>query len=113
MAQKKRIYRIIFVNQGKVYEIYARNVSHGDLFGFVEIEEILFGEKTTLVVDPSEEALQQEFSGVERTYIPLHSVVRIDHVEKRGASRIHQLADAAGKVAAMPTAIYTPLKRDS
>ena len=36
------IFRIMFVNQGKVYEVYARKVSHGELFGFIEVEELLF-----------------------------------------------------------------------
>ncbi|MDB6088458.1 MAG: hypothetical protein JWN85_1242, partial [Gammaproteobacteria bacterium] len=49
------IFRIMFVNQGKIYEIYARKVSHGDLFGFIEVEELLFGERSTVVLDPSEE----------------------------------------------------------
>ena len=38
------IFKIMFVNQGKVYEIYARKVSHGSLFGFVEVEELVFGD---------------------------------------------------------------------
>ena len=38
------IFRIMFVNQGKVYEIYARQVGHGDLFGFIEVEELLCSE---------------------------------------------------------------------
>ena len=33
------IFRIMFVNQGKVYEVYARKVSHGELFGFIEVED--------------------------------------------------------------------------
>ena len=61
------IYKIIFMNQGKVYEIYARQVSHGGLFGFVEIEELVFGTRSSVVVDPSEERIQNEFSGVSRT----------------------------------------------
>ena len=40
------IFKIIFVNQSKVYEVYARKVSHGSLFGFVEIEELIFGERS-------------------------------------------------------------------
>ena len=39
------IFKVMFVNQGKVYEIYARKVSHGSLFGFVEVEELVFGER--------------------------------------------------------------------
>ena len=54
------------------------------MFGFVEVEGLLFGGKGSLVVDPSEERLQTEFAGVERTYIPMHSVIRIDEVEKKG-----------------------------
>jgi hypothetical protein len=111
MAPKKPIYKIMFMNQGKVYEIYAKSVSPGGLFGFVEIEGLIFGEKTTVVVDPSEEALQREFAGVERTYVPMHAVMRIDEVQKRGASRIHAVTDT-GKVTSLPTPIYTPLKKD-
>ena len=38
----KPIYKVLFVNQGKVYEIYARRVSQtGALFGFVEVEEVV------------------------------------------------------------------------
>ena len=49
------IFKVMFVNQGKVYEIYARKVSHGSLFGFIEVEELVFGERSSVVVDPTEE----------------------------------------------------------
>ena len=62
------IFKVMFVNQGKVYEIYARKVSHGGLFGFVEVEELVFGERTTVVVDPAEERIKSEFQGVQRTF---------------------------------------------
>ncbi len=112
-AKTKRIYRVIFSNHGQVYEVYAKSVSQGSLFGFVEVEGLLFGEKTSLVVDPSEESLQREFSGVERSYIPLHALVRIDEVEKRGASRIHAVPESSDKVTPLPTPIYTPSKTDN
>jgi hypothetical protein len=113
MPEKRRVYKVMFVNEGKVYEIYAKRVSHGSMFGFVEVEGLLFGERTTVVVDPSEERLQTEFSGVERTYIPMHAVVRIDEVERRGVSKIHAVEDKEGKVHRLPNTIYTPVKRDS
>ncbi len=47
------IFRIMFVNQGKVYEVYARKVGHGELFGFIEVEELVFGERSTVVLDPA------------------------------------------------------------
>ena len=87
------IYRITFLNRGEVYEIYARQVGQGGLFGFVEVEELIFGERTKLLIDSSEERLKTEFEGVQRTYIPLHSVVRIDEVEKAGRGRISSSED--------------------
>ena len=50
-----------------MYEIYARSVGQGELFGFVEVEELVFGERTTVVVDPSEEKIKSEFENVRRT----------------------------------------------
>lgn len=91
---KKRVYRIIYTNDGKVFEIYARQVISGDLYGFVEVQGLLFGERTTLVVDPSEEQLKLEFNGVSKTFIPFHTIVRIDEVEKEGAGKILQLGSA-------------------
>ena len=64
---KKNLYKVIFMSQGQVYEIYARSVGHGDMFGFVEVEELVFGERTTVVVDPSEEKIKSEFENVKRT----------------------------------------------
>jgi len=101
------IFRILFVNQGKVYEIYARKVGHGDLFGFIEVEELVFGERTSVVLDPSEERIKSEFTGVKRTFLPLHSVLRIDEVKKQGVSKITALENGTN-VAQFPMAMYSP-----
>ena len=102
----KTVFKIVFMNQGQVYEIYARSVSHGTLFGFIEVEEFVFGERTTVVVDPSEERIKNEFEGVRRSYLPMHSIVRIDEVEKQGTSKISKLE--GGNVAQFPMPVYTP-----
>ena len=47
------IYKVIFLNQGKVYEVYAKSVSHGSLFGFIEIEELVFDARSSVVVTTS------------------------------------------------------------
>ena len=85
---KSHLYRISFHNQAQVYELYAREVSHGSMVGFVEIGKLVFGEKSTVVVDTSEEKLKAEFENVERFYVPLHAVIRIDEVSKQGPMRI-------------------------
>ena len=103
---KSHLYKVIFLNQGKVFEIYARSVGQGALFGFVEVEELVFGERTTVVVDPSEERLKSEFETVKRTYIPMHAIVRIDEVEKQGPSKISSIDGA--NVSQFPMPVYSP-----
>jgi hypothetical protein len=104
------IFKIIFVNQGKLYEIYARKVSHGTLFGFVEVEELVFGERTSVVLDPGAEQLKTEFTGVTRTYLPLQSIVRIDEVRKQGTAKIVALEGA--NVAQFPMPLLPPSAGD-
>ena len=98
------IFKILFVNQGKVYEIYARKVSHAGLLGFVEVEDLVFGERSGVVVDPGEERIKDEFSGVRRSYLPMHSVLRIDEVRKQGVSKISVLE--GGNVTQFPMPMY-------
>jgi len=107
-----RLFKITFLNQGQVYEVYAKKVSQGGLLGFVEVEGLVFGEKTRVVVDPAEERLQREFEGVKRCYLPMHSVIRVDEVEKPGPSRITDAAQG-GNVAAFPVPYFRPGGRDS
>jgi hypothetical protein len=105
------IFKIMFVNQGKVYEVYARKVSHGSLLGFVEIEELVFGERAGVVLDPSEERVKSEFAGVKRSFLPVQSVVRIDEVRKQGVSKI--VAVEGSNVATFPGPLYSTPAGDS
>lgn len=88
MARNKNIYKIQFHNNGKLYELYAREVSQSNMYAFVEIADIIFGARSNLLVDPAEEKLKAEFGQVKRTYIPMQSVIRIDVVEKEGTNKI-------------------------
>lgn len=96
------IYRVIFLNQGQVYEMYAKQIYQSDLWGFLEIEEFIFGERTQVVVDPSEERLKSQFDGVSRSFIPMHSVIRIDEVERIGIAKITDAKSPAGNVMPFP-----------
>ncbi|HIG59896.1 MAG TPA: DUF1820 family protein [Gammaproteobacteria bacterium] len=102
---KTPTYKVIFFNQGQIFEVYARQIYQSDLYGFIEIEELVFGERTQLLVDPSEEKLKAEFEGVTRSYLPLHSVVRIDEVTKEGVGKI---TEAKGNVSPFPMSAFTP-----
>ncbi len=84
----KTIFRVQFHNSGKIYEIYAHEVSQSNMAGFIEIGQMIFGEQSKVLIDPSEEKLKTEFANVKNTYIPHHSIIRIDEVEQSGKNRI-------------------------
>ena len=86
--QPKSIYKVLFHSQGQVYEVYAHNIYQSDLYGFVEIEDYTFGNRSQMLIDPSEDRLRNEFEGVQRSFIPMHAIVRIDEVEKEGVAKI-------------------------
>ncbi|MDH3627430.1 MAG: DUF1820 family protein [Acidobacteriota bacterium] len=102
------IYRAIFHNRGETYEVFAESVHQGDLFGFVCIEGLIFGERTQVVVDPAEERLKTEFEGVQRFFVPMHAIVRIDQVPKRGTARISKKETGDDNVTSFPSSLYTP-----
>jgi hypothetical protein len=106
----KPVYKIVFHNQGKIYELYARHVSQGHMYAFVEVEDIIFGEHTELVVDPGEERLRDEFAGVKKTYVPVHAVIRIDEVSKQGSNKIVE-SSAGGNITPFP--VTMPPKSDN
>lgn len=101
------MFKVIFYNQGQVYEVYARAIYQSELYGFIEVEEFIFGERTALLVDPGEEKLKNEFTGVKRSYVPMHSIVRIDEVEKSGAGKVSEIK-SSDKIAQFPQSISTP-----
>lgn len=82
------IYKVIFHNLNQVYEVYARSIYQSEMYGFIELEEFVFGERAHIVVDPGEEKLKSEFAGVKRSFIPMHSVIRIDEVDKEGVVKV-------------------------
>ena len=80
----KKLYRIAFLNHGKVYELFCTGVCTSGLLGFVEVSGLVWTEKNSLVVDPTEEKMRDEFEGVEILHLPMHSVLRVEQVKKKG-----------------------------
>ena len=50
--EKQPVFRVIFQNQGQVFELYAQQIFQSELWGFMEIEELIFGERSQMLVDP-------------------------------------------------------------
>ncbi|PLX60059.1 DUF1820 family protein [Sedimenticola selenatireducens] len=103
------IFRISFINQAKVYQLYAESVKQAEVFGFLEIRNLIFGETSSVVIDPAEEKLKAEFGGVSRTLIPMHAVIRVDEVEKRGQCKIMEL-DGNANITPFPNSWFRPDK---
>ena len=109
---KQHIYRIVFYNQGNVYEIYAHKVEQSSMYAFIEVEDIIFGERSRLLIDPSEEKLKSEFSGVKRTHIPIQAVMRIDEVEQAGQNKIIPDSDSNANITPFPVSLPPGHKSD-
>ena len=45
----KKLYRVRFLNEGRIFELYAREVGQGLLFGFVEIADLVWGSKSEVI----------------------------------------------------------------
>ena len=113
MSRKKSLYKIVFQSfqeKGQIVELYARNVTQGGLFGFVEIEDLVFGARSEVVVDPSEEGLRSEFGNARRLFLPLHAILRIEEVEKEGSARVRPAREGESVVTPFPIPIPTPGK---
>ena len=96
------MFKVIFHNQNKVYELFCRKVSGSDMaYGFVEVSELVFETDDSLVIDPTEERLREEFADVELLHIPMHAVIRIEQVRKRGACVIRD-GKSGEKVTPLP-----------
>jgi hypothetical protein len=98
----KTLYKITFLNFGKIYELYAHRVSGGSLWGFTEVAELVFDVHEGLVVDPTEERLRDEFGNTKVLHLPMQSIVRIEEVEKKGPSAIRDAASGDSVITPFP-----------
>jgi hypothetical protein len=97
------IYRVLFHQDGKIFEVYSRYISEESLVGFLEVDELVLSEsRSTILVDPNEEKLRQEFKGVQRSYIPIHLILRIDEVLKEGLCAVTDASEKATNISQFP-----------
>lgn len=97
------LYKITFLNAGKIYELYARSVSASNaLWGFTEVSGLVFDVHDGVVIDPTEERLRDEFGSTRVLHLPMQSVVRIEEVERKGQSAIRDAATGEKVVTPFP-----------
>ena len=107
--KSKSVYKIIFMQLGEVYEVFAKQIFQNDMYGFIEVENYIFNKDKQLVVDPSSEKLKNEFSDVQRSYIPMNAIIRIDEVKETGEAKIKE---NKGQVSPFPLNIQPLNKKD-
>ena len=98
----KTLYKITFLNAGRIYELYARKIGTGTLWGFTEVAELVFDLHDGVVIDPTEERLRDEFGDTRVLHLPMQSIVRIEEVEKKGQSVIRDAATGEKVVTPFP-----------
>ena len=96
------LYKISFLNGGRIYELYARRVAASALWGFTEVSDLVFDRADTLVVDPTEERLRDEFADTRRLHLPMQSVIRVEEVERKGTSAIRDASSGDRVVTPFP-----------
>lgn len=98
----KKLYKVTFLNHGKVYELYARDVAASALWGFTEVGELVFDVSESVVVDPTEERLRDEFAATRVLHLPMQSIVRIEEVDRKGQLAIRDAATGEKVVTPFP-----------
>ena len=98
----KPLYKVTFLNHGKVYELYARHIAGSSLWGFTEVGELVFDVHEGLVVDPTEERLRDEFGNTRKLHLPMQSIVRVEEVARKGQSAIRDATTGEKVVTPFP-----------
>mgnify|MGYP001198739421 FL=1 len=107
--KKNSVYKIIFIQLGEIYEVFAKQIYQSDMYGFIEVEDYIFNKDKQLVVDPATEKLKSEFSDVQRSYIPMNAIIRIDEVNESGEAKIKKNKD---QVSPFPLNIHPANNQD-
>lgn len=98
----KALYKVSFLNHGKVYELYARRVSSGELWGFIDVADLVFDVREGVVIDPTEEQLRTEFADTRMLHLPMQAVLRVEQVERKGQAAIRDAATGEQVVTPFP-----------
>jgi hypothetical protein len=78
---KKKLFRIDFVNGNKEnFSIYASKVNPSSFLGLIEVSDIVFMDTSDIILNPQDDKVKKEFKNVERTFLPLNAIIRIDEV---------------------------------
>jgi len=85
------LYKVTFFNQSKIYELYAKDVFSSEIYGFIYVAELVFDQNSTIVIDPAEDKIRDEFANVNVLHLPMQSIIRIEEVKKKMSCKIRDI----------------------
>ena len=85
------LYKVVFFNKSKVYELYSRDVFSSEIYGFVYVADLVFDQNQRIVIDPAEDKLREEFENVNVLHLPMQSIIRIEEVKKKQSCKIREI----------------------
>jgi len=85
------LYKVVFFCRSKVYELYAKDVFSSEIYGFIYVAELVFDQNQSIVIDPAEEKLKEEFKNVNVLHLPVQSIIRIEEVKKKQSCKIREI----------------------
>ncbi len=78
---KKKLFKIKFIDDKKeVKTIHSNKLNPSSFLGLIEISEIVFMETSDILITPDDDKIRKEFKDVERTFLPINSIIRIDEI---------------------------------
>jgi hypothetical protein len=87
------VYRVTFTENNTIKKIFSKFISEDNLESFIELDDLIFD---SVLNDTAchQEVLKSEFKGVQRLYLPLHTILRIDeiHLDSKGQLKISDSA---------------------
>ena len=81
MTSNKSIFRITFLDEENKYiTIHAKEMCASSMLGFIEAEKFVFPELSDIIITPEDDKARNLFKDVQRTYIPIGQIIRIDEI---------------------------------
>jgi len=78
---KKKLFKVVFIDEDKTIQtIHSLKLNPSSFLGLVEISDIVFIGRSEIIISPDDGKMKAKFKNVERSYIPLNSIVRIDEL---------------------------------
>ncbi|MCX8084801.1 MAG: DUF1820 family protein [Calditerrivibrio sp.] len=76
-----KYYKIQFYDAKKeIFTLKAKSVSPTSFLGLIEISEIIYKEESNILITPDDDKTKLEFKNVNKTYIPINLILRIDEI---------------------------------